>query len=76
MQQHKTNVFQRFEKHLETLAGAISGPSGRIEGLSEVLGELSGRALGALVGALGVLRATSGRRRDIIGAVSSLLGVM
>ena len=58
------------------LAGALSGPAGRFVWLSEVLGELSGRALGTLVGASGVFGSPSGRRRDVIGAVLGVLGVI
>ena len=76
MQQHKTDVFQRFQKCLQTLAEALWEPSERCVRLSEVLGELTGNALGPLVGTSWVLGAPSGRHRDVIGAVLGVLRVI
>ena len=76
MQLHKTNVFNIFQKYLPTLAMALSGPSGRCVLLSEVLRELSGRALGTLVGACGVLGTPSGHHHGVIGTVLGVLRVI
>ena len=50
--------------------------SGRCVWLSYVLWDLSGRALGTVVRALGVLGAPSGRHRDVIGASLGVLRVI